>query len=121
MALAASPHDIAEANVPEDRFGIRIAVVRAARGWNITQAGEACGIKPENWRLWEKTGRHPQNYEEVCRKIASGSGFSRTWISAGGPLAAASPCFWPLPSIEGQMELSLGLEQPALEVASHAA
>lgn len=112
MALAASPHDIAEANVPEDRFGIRIAIVRAARGWNITQAGEACGIKPENWRLWEKTPRHPQNYEEVCRKIASGSGFDRTWISAGGPLSTASPCYWPIP--DGQMELALDVQPPLL-------
>lgn len=36
-------------------------------------------------------------------------------------LRAASPCFWPVPMVEGQMELALGLGAPALEVAAHAA
>jgi hypothetical protein len=100
MALA-ELRDDADA-IPEDSFRVRIAIIRALRGWNVTQAGEACGIKAENWRLWEKTGRTPQNYEEVCRKIADGSRFSRQWIAAGGPLR--SRCLYIVPSA-GQQEL----------------
>lgn len=109
MALA-EPNAAA---IPYDSFGVRIAIVRAVKGWNITQAGEACGIKPENWRLWEKTDRTPQQYEDVCRKIADGSGYDRTWIAAGGNLR--SRCFTVVPD-RGQMELSF-CDEPSLCVA----
>jgi transcriptional regulator with XRE-family HTH domain len=84
--------DLTEGEIPPDAFRVRIAMVRAMRGWNVKQAAEACGLSPENWRMWEKTGRRPQDYETVCRRIAEGSGFSKSWISSGGPLAT-SRCF----------------------------
>lgn len=74
------------AEVPLDTFRVRIAVIRAAKGWNYSQAGNTCGVGVENWRKWEKTDRRPQDYEEVCRKIADATGFDRAWIASGGPL-----------------------------------
>jgi hypothetical protein len=92
--------------IPVDRFGVRIAIIRAMRGWNYTEAGQACDIRAENWRLWEKTDRKPQDYEDVCRRIADGSGFDEMWLSVGGPLSR-SRCFVSLPMREGeQMEMS---------------
>lgn len=98
--------------IPEDTFAVRIAIVRAMRGWNYVQAAEACDISKENWRLWEKTHRSPHDYEEVCRKIARGSGFDRRWLSAGGPLR--NRCVAACPDIEGQMELALGIADRTL-------
>ena len=92
-----------EAEIPVDSFQVRIAVVRALRGWNYTQAGQACGIPAENWRKWEKFGTKPQNYEEVCRAIARGAHFSKNWISAGGPLQRADCYFTLLHGLEGQV------------------
>lgn len=100
MALAEIPE---VDRVPVDSFGIRLAIIRASRGWNMTQAAKACDVKPENWRLWEIKGRHPQDYEKVCRKIAEGSGFDRVWISAGGPLR--SRCFSLVAQVDGQESL----------------
>lgn len=118
MALA----ELGPAWVPADDFAARLALVRQALGgWNVKRAADLCGIDDQSWRNWEAGKGKPRDYEAVCGKIAAATGVDRRWLQAGGPLRAASPCFWPLPSIEGQMELSLGLEQPALEVASHAA
>src|SRR5438046_601958 len=84
MALPAQQED--GAVVPHDSFRNRIAVIRAEKGWNYEQAELATGVKAENWRLWEKNGRKPRDYEDVCARIAAGSGFSASWIMAGGPL-----------------------------------
>jgi hypothetical protein len=110
MALAEPTTTSGE--IPEDEFRVRIAIIRATRGWNITQAADACALDPENWRRWEKTGRKPRDYEDVCRKIANGSGYDRAWISSGGPLR--SRCFSLLPPVPGQMELPLLVELPSL-------
>ena len=98
-----------EEAIPEDRFGVRIAIIRACRGWNYQQASEACDIGKENWRLWEKTTRTPHDYEDVCRRIARGSGFSRRWISAGGPLRS----IWTVvPAGQGVDQLALHFDPP---------
>jgi hypothetical protein len=86
VGMAVTDDALQSGEVPVDRFGVRIAMIRAMRGWNYTQAGKACHINPENWRLWEKSPRTPQDYEAVCRKIADGSGFAYPWIASGGAL-----------------------------------
>lgn len=98
--------------IPLDSFRTRIAMIRALRGWNYTQAGVACGISAESWRQWEKLGTRPRDYETVCRDIARGSGFNPRWITAGGPLRIS--WFSPVPATPGQMTLALGVERPVL-------
>jgi transcriptional regulator with XRE-family HTH domain len=85
--------------IPVDRFGVRIAIIRAEKGWNYEQAGAACGVDAQSWRLWERTERQPRKYEEVCSQIARGAGYSASWIKAGGELR--SRCFSPLTLIHG--------------------
>lgn len=72
--------------IPVDRFGIRLAIIRADKGWNYEDAERETGIKAQNWRLWERTERSPQRYEDVCAQIARGTGHNLDWIKAGGPL-----------------------------------
>lgn len=92
--------------VPYDSFRVRIAIIRADKGWNYTDAERETGIKAENWRLWEKTDRHPQNYEQVCRQIADNAGYNRQWLMAGGPLRSRCSSETPR-SDDGQQVLAL--------------
>lgn len=100
-----SPDEAEQAHpgIPLDSFRVRIAAIRAERGWNVSQAAMACGLSVENWRKWEKNGRRPQAYEETCRRIADGSGYDRAWIASGGPLR--SRCVNAVPDAFGQMHL----------------
>lgn len=86
MALAEVEALPTDDDVPVDAFRVRIAIVRAERGWNYTEAGEACNVDGESWRRWEKTGRRPRDYEDVCGKISQGAHYSKRWLMAGGPL-----------------------------------
>lgn len=89
----AVPSDLVD-DVPEDTFGVRLAIIEAVRGWNHKQAAEACELDPENWRLWIKTDRKPRDYEAVCRRIARGSRFPIEWVMLGGPLRTGSFSPW---------------------------
>lgn len=95
--------------VPEDTFGARIALVRQHRHWNMTQAAEACGVSPENWRNWE-AGRQPRDLYDAVKKISAGAGCDPRWLLGGGTLGI--PCFPTLALVSGggaddgrQMEL----------------
>lgn len=72
--------------IPTDTFGVRLAAVRAARGLNVKQAAEACGLSDESWRQWEH-GTNPRALDNVARKIEEALGVDRSWLLAGGPLA----------------------------------
>lgn len=75
--------------VPTDTFGVRLAMVRAELGLNITQAADRCGIKAESWRQWEH-GSSPRRVELVARKVEEGLGVDHRWLLAGGPARALS-------------------------------
>jgi len=77
--------DATNNRVPTDRFGVRLAMIRAERQWNIKEAGIACGVNEISWARWEHGGS-PTNYEAVCRRIADIAGYSLAWLKAGGPL-----------------------------------
>lgn len=76
------------ARVPVDRFGIRLAIVRAEMGWNYDQAQLATGINSETWRLWEKGQRKCADLETASRKISEATGLSYRWLMIGGELAS---------------------------------
>lgn len=81
----------ADGRVPEDTFPIRLAIVRAAMGWNYDQAARATGVNSETWRLWEKGRRHCTTLDSTCRQIAGVTGLSYEWLMIGGTLAAPPP------------------------------
>lgn len=98
MALAEQE---VQGRLPVDRFGVRLAILRADLGiGNVAKAARTCGLSDESWRQWE-AGSSPQNLEKVCRKIADATGYSFEWLMLGGPLvkiahsffdALSSPC-----------------------------
>lgn len=90
-------------DVPVDRFGVRLAAIRAERGWNIAQAAEHCGQDAQSWANWER-GRGPQRMEERAREIAEAAGFDYRWLLAGGPLR--NRCFSIVPS-QGTQQMEL--------------
>lgn len=90
--------------IPVDRFGVRLAIIRAELGLNADRAAKLCGLSPSSWRNWERGTTEPQHYEAVCRKIADGTSFDLQWIKAGGSLR--SRCF-AVPAYLGQLELAL--------------
>lgn len=90
--------------VPEDSFRVRIAIVRTLMGWNYHQAQKATGINNETWRLWEKGARRCSDIEHVSAVIASASGFDRTWLLAGGPMAGPDPTGPGLPRLDSNQK-----------------
>lgn len=72
--------------IPEDTFGARLALIRQHKGWNVTEAADACGLHAETWRQWEKTGRTPRGVYAVARKIADATGCDYDWLVVGGDL-----------------------------------
>lgn len=72
--------------VPADTFPIRLAIVRAAMGWNYDQAAAATGINSETWRLWEKGKRRCTDVVGVAAKITKATGYSSQWLVMGGAL-----------------------------------
>jgi transcriptional regulator with XRE-family HTH domain len=81
--------------VPEDSFADRLARVRRRMGWNFSEAGRACGVTGQSWRLWEQHDRPPRDLLEVAKKIAEGTGCDVVWLLTGrrssGPLAPTVP------------------------------
>lgn len=71
--------------IPADRFGVRLAVVRAEMGWNLDEAQRATGVSSESWRLWER-GRHCSDVIGVSRKVAEATAYDEQWLAFGGPL-----------------------------------
>ena len=45
----------------------------------------ACGIRPQSWREWEFSGRHPRDYEGVCKQIAERTMCDLIWLMTGDP------------------------------------
>ena len=98
---------IEEEWVPVDTFGARLALIRQAKGWNVKEAADACGLNDQSWRNWE-AGGGVQKMDRVARKIAEATGVNYVWLLAGGPIR--SRCIIGLPAQDGQMELALGVE-----------
>lgn len=91
MALA----DHESPRIPVDRFGVRLAALRAdLGGLNMKQAAERCEIKPETWRQWEAGVSSPRNLEATARRIASKTGYSFEWLMLGGSLVSYPRSFF---------------------------
>ena len=73
----------AEAWVPEDNFGARLALIRQRLRLNVSQAARKCEISEATWRTWER-GSEPQDKAEVVKKIAKATGARATWLMWGG-------------------------------------
>lgn len=59
----------------DSTFGARLALVRQRMGWgNVKEAALACGLAVESWRNWERDGRQPRDYVDVCRAISTRTG-----------------------------------------------
>lgn len=91
--------------VPTDTFGARLALIRQAKGWNVKEAAEFCGLTHQSWRNWE-AGGGVQRMDRVARKIAEATGVNYVWLLAGGPIR--SRWIMGVPAEDGQMELPLG-------------
>jgi hypothetical protein len=60
-------------------------------GWgSVAEAAIACGLPVPSWRNWERDGRRPRRYEEVCAIIADRSGCDFGWLLAGSRLRGGS-------------------------------
>lgn len=77
--------------LPQGTFVERLFLVRAHMGWDKQQAANACGVKVSTWSSWERWGRQPRNYEEVCRQIADASGCDLYWLMTGRTLERPGP------------------------------
>lgn len=71
--------------IPVDRFGVRLATLRAELGLNVSKAAELCGVDAQSWTNWERGGGC-RDLEHVARKIADATHYDYTWLIAGGPL-----------------------------------
>lgn len=76
--------------VPVDTFGARLALIRQAMGWNVTEAATACGVPPTSWKNWER-GRQPHRMIHAAQAIADRTGCDRDWLVFGGPLESELP------------------------------
>lgn len=83
--------------VPVDDLGVRFAIVRAIKGWNVKEAAEQCGLAPSTWRNRE-AGRPGQTLVDDCRRVSERADVSFEWLMVGGPLARSrwTPCDEPL-------------------------
>jgi transcriptional regulator with XRE-family HTH domain len=81
--------------VPELTFGARLALVRQHYGWNVKEAAGMCKLPVETWRGWERDGRSPTRYLEVCKMIAKATGADYDWLLDGRrfppPRSASTP------------------------------
>lgn len=67
----------------ESTFAARLMAVRRHKGWgNVSEAARACGLPPENWRLWEQ-GRIPSRLVTIGMVIAGNSGCDFLWLVHG--------------------------------------
>lgn len=64
-------------DVPLDRFGVRIAIIRAEKGWNYAQAEAATGVPGQNWRPCERS-----TYRRASRPCGRASSLS-SWPFPG--------------------------------------
>lgn len=97
--------------IPTDSFGARLALIRQAKGWNVKEAAEACGLNDQSWRNWE-AGGGVQKMDRVALKIAEATGCNYVWLLAGGPIRFR--CINGVPVQGGQMELALGVPERQL-------
>lgn len=68
--------------VPPSTFGSRLAQIRQAKGWNVKQAAEACGVPDQSWHNWED-GRSPRDLQAVAQKIAKAVPCHYVWLMTG--------------------------------------
>lgn len=78
--------------IPEDTFGVRLAIIRAVKRWNVLKAATACGLDSSSWTNWERDLTKPHDYELICKKIAAATGCNLNWLANGGPLPVRSRC-----------------------------
>lgn len=68
--------------VPPSTFGSRLAQIRQAKGWNVKQAADACGLPDQSWHNWED-GRSPRDLTAVAQKIAKAVPCHYVWLMTG--------------------------------------
>ena len=84
-------------------FGARLALVRQRMGWgNVKEAALACGLPVESWRNWERDGRTPRDFIEVCRRVSTATGADVNWL-AGLPRLDSNqqPAGWGIAAGQG--------------------
>jgi transcriptional regulator with XRE-family HTH domain len=74
---------------PEDRFGLRLRMLRYSMGLSVEEIAERCGVHTATWSSWER-GTAPRGMNQVVDTIASVTGCDREWLMWGGPLRAPS-------------------------------
>jgi transcriptional regulator with XRE-family HTH domain len=53
-------------------------------GWgNVAEAATECGLPVGSWRNWERDGREPRGFVNVCMKIAGVTGVDLNWLMMG--------------------------------------
>lgn len=68
--------------VPPNTFGVRLAMLRAWRGWNVKQAADHCDIPEQSWHNWE-AGKSPQKIHEKAKRIADRAPCDYVWLVSG--------------------------------------
>lgn len=68
--------------VPPSTFGSRLAQIRQAKGWNVKQAADACGVPDQSWHNWED-GKSPRDLQAVAEKIAAAVPCHFVWLMTG--------------------------------------
>lgn len=62
---------------------------------NVKEAALACGLPVQSWRNWERDGRLPRDYVNVCHQIAERTGVDLGWLAglpvSGGDILGAAP------------------------------
>jgi transcriptional regulator with XRE-family HTH domain len=69
----------------DDTFGARLALIRQAKGWSMTQAAQECGVPMHSWRRWERNADRPRDYIELCTRIAARTDVDLAWLAGISP------------------------------------
>lgn len=72
--------------IPEDTFGVRLAIVRTRLGWNLDEAARACGTSGKQWKRWETGDQLPRDLHAVARRVSDATGCNFEWLMLGGQL-----------------------------------
>lgn len=99
-----------EAWIPVETFGDRLRMLRKHLDLTTDEIGVRCTIPGPTWSSWEN-GAKPRRMDERVEQISEALGVDRAWLMWG--VRTGSRCTL-LPGPDGQMELALGIDAPAL-------
>ena len=93
-------------------LGDRLQKTRRSAGLDQAAMALLVGTSRPNVSKWERNLGEPRVSQLM--RWAEVTNVPAQWLLGISELGSASPCFWPLPHIDGQMELALDLERPFL-------